>query len=375
MGIGLHLRAQGLVALQTAPHLGVGQEEALLRRVAVHVLARLASGGLLEGRVRHRQSAEVRDVLAQREATVEMQRIEHGVAAELIRDPPRALLVVCRVTGGPPVAQVALGIELAAAIVEAVRHLVPDHGADATVVHGIVPRRVIEGRLQDARREVDAVERGVVEGVHGRRRHEPLAAIHGLAELVDIAFHLDPRRTQPVGVERAPEFQTGVVAPLVRIADALFERLELNHGLLPGLRAHPVERRDPISERRLEVVHHVERALARRGREILDDVGLAEQVAEIGVRKAQAARCQRGSITLAPESRRSKEKASSARGLGQVRRGVVERVPAQVGLPVLDRRGDDQPIHGAEEIGLGDVDRIRLHSARLEVGVPVEAAA
>ena len=36
---------------------------------------------------------------------------------------------------GPPVAQVALGVELAALVVEAVRHLVADDGAHGAVVH------------------------------------------------------------------------------------------------------------------------------------------------------------------------------------------------------------------------------------------------
>ena len=54
---------------------------------------------------------------------------------------------------GPPVVQIALGVELAALIVEAVRQLVPDHHADAAVVHGVVHVVVVERRLQDAGRE------------------------------------------------------------------------------------------------------------------------------------------------------------------------------------------------------------------------------
>ena len=55
--------------------------------------------------------------------------------------------------GGPPVVQVAFGVELAALVVEAVRQLVPDHHADAAVVHGVVHLVVEERRLQDAGRE------------------------------------------------------------------------------------------------------------------------------------------------------------------------------------------------------------------------------
>ena len=43
-----------------------------------------------------------------------------------------------RVAGGPPVAQVAFAVGLAALIVEAVADLVPDHRADRAVVHRVV---------------------------------------------------------------------------------------------------------------------------------------------------------------------------------------------------------------------------------------------
>ena len=87
----------------------------------------------------------------------------------------------------PPVAQRAGGVEAAALVVEAVAHLVADHGADAAVVHRIVGVEVEERRLQDGGGEDDLVADGVVVGVDGLRRHAPLLGVDrlaGLAELV-----------------------------------------------------------------------------------------------------------------------------------------------------------------------------------------------
>ena len=50
----------------------------------------------------------------------------------------------------PPVAEIPVGIELAALIVETVRQLVPDYGADSAKVQGIVGLVVEKWRLQNA---------------------------------------------------------------------------------------------------------------------------------------------------------------------------------------------------------------------------------
>ena len=59
---------------------------------------------------------------------------------------------------GPPVAQVAVAVVLRALVVEAVADLVPDDGADAAVVDGVVGVDVEERRLEDRGREDDLVE-------------------------------------------------------------------------------------------------------------------------------------------------------------------------------------------------------------------------
>ena len=93
-----------------------------------------------------------------------------------------AFHVASRVLRGPPVGEVAARIEAPAAVVEAVRDLVPDHNADAAVIDRVIGFRVEEGRLQDARREDDLVAGGVVLRVHDVRRHEPVGKVHGAAD-------------------------------------------------------------------------------------------------------------------------------------------------------------------------------------------------
>ncbi len=67
------------------------------------------------------------------------------------------------VFGCPPVDEVAVDHRTGGLIVEAVRELVADDAADVAIDFGVGGVGVIEGRLQDAGREVDVVHTGVVE--------------------------------------------------------------------------------------------------------------------------------------------------------------------------------------------------------------------
>ena len=57
----------------------------------------------------------------------------------------------------PPVTEIAVSVELAPLIVEAVSEFVTDHRADAAEIHGIVGLIIVERRLQDASRKRDVV--------------------------------------------------------------------------------------------------------------------------------------------------------------------------------------------------------------------------
>ena len=83
------------------------------------------------GHQREAQAAVVGGVLAERQPAVDVRVAGDRVAGILIGDAGGALFVGLAVGGRPPVAQVALAVELAALIVEAVRQLVADHRAGA----------------------------------------------------------------------------------------------------------------------------------------------------------------------------------------------------------------------------------------------------
>src|SRR5215813_10212048 len=99
--------------------------------------------------MRDRDPAEVRDGLAEDELAVDVEVPLDDVAVELLFDAPGARLVVLQVVGSPPLALVALRVELAAGVVEAVRHLVADDRADPAVVDGVVRLGIEKWRLKD----------------------------------------------------------------------------------------------------------------------------------------------------------------------------------------------------------------------------------
>ena len=65
----------------------------------------------------------------------------------LVGDALSALVISLGVRLGPPIAQVALGVELASLVVEAVNDFVADDRANRAVIYGIVLLRIEEGWL------------------------------------------------------------------------------------------------------------------------------------------------------------------------------------------------------------------------------------
>ena len=107
---------------------------------------------------REGEAAEVGDVLAHGEVAVDVhagQRLEGVVLRAQL---PGAVFERLGVVGGPPVAQVAVGVDLAALVVEAVGELVADHAADGAVVDGGVGVGIEDRRLQDRRRKHDVAQ-------------------------------------------------------------------------------------------------------------------------------------------------------------------------------------------------------------------------
>ena len=133
------------------------------------------------------------------------------------------MLLVVR---GPPVAEIAVGVELAALVVEAVGEFVTDHGADRAEVHRIVGPVVIERRLQNSGGKRDVVLGRVVVRVHRHRRIIPIPLVERLADLGQPPLHVvlagALRVTQSIA---ARDLESRVVAPLIGIADAVGDRL------------------------------------------------------------------------------------------------------------------------------------------------------
>ena len=136
--------------------------------------------------------------------------------------------------------QIALFIELAALIVEAVGDLVPNHGAFSAKVGGIVRITAEEWRLQDAGGKINGVELGIVIGVDGGRSHGPVIAVNGLADFLQPAVELKGGGVVNVFQIRIRlDFQSRVVAPLVGITNFVEDGMELGAGLLFGCIGHP----------------------------------------------------------------------------------------------------------------------------------------
>src|SRR5208283_472555 len=114
------------------------EEESLVGRHAVNRGDVPPFDRLLKRGVRDRDPAKIRDAFSLDELAVLVQAGLHDVAVELLDDAGGALLEILAVLRRPPISQIALSVELAASVVEAVRHLVADHGADAAIVERLI---------------------------------------------------------------------------------------------------------------------------------------------------------------------------------------------------------------------------------------------
>src|SRR6185437_4144551 len=161
MRIGLCQQPRAFICLVLAPHLGKAEPETLISRKAFFGLSEFRI--LLDALAQRHQSdvaaAIVRSVLTQSEPAVEVNALQRRELAVLVGDTAGALLEFLAVRIRPPVAEIALGIELAALIVKAVGQFMANDHANAAKVHGFVRGLVKEGRLQNAGWEVDVVVR------------------------------------------------------------------------------------------------------------------------------------------------------------------------------------------------------------------------
>ena len=202
---------------------------------------------------------------------------------------------------GPPVLEVAVGVELAALVVEGVGELVADGGAGVAVVGGVVELDVVKGRLEHSGGEVDVVHLRVEVGVDGGRSHAPLVEVDGLAELVPLARVLKLGRAQDVAeVVVGFDRERGVIAPGVGVADLVADGVELAQRFLLGVGTHPVEGLDLLLHGGLDLLGHELRAGLHVGGEGAADELLAESFAERIASTSRVQVFQRGGMAGTP---------------------------------------------------------------------------
>ena len=377
MRIDRHQHARDGIRAVLAPDVRPAQEETLLRGQAVNRW-RLFPGHRADQRhVRDPHSTVVGGVLAQGQLAVELQIVHRHEAAVLVLGALGALFELLLVVGRPPVAQVAVRVELTALVVEAVGQFVADNCPDRAKVQGIVGFVVIKRRLQDPRRKRDVVLVRVVTGVHRHRRIRPVSLIERFADLVE-----PPQQIVSVGALRVSEsvapddLQGRIVAQFVGIADAVGDGRQFHQRLFLGLFAHPRKRLDVLTQRGFQLFHHGQRAGFAVRAEGLLHVDLANRFAQIPVGIAHTALPPRTQF-LCPLHRLAEEfKVLVHERRRQYRSVIVHHVPAQVRLPIVQRKRVDHILHLLDEVRLRHVQRIELgRSHAFEIHVPAEPGA
>src|SRR5215469_8633715 len=108
--------------------------------------------------VRKNKPAIVSGVLAERQLAVDLDVIHRGERTIFIHQTVSAGLELLRILSRPPVAEVALAVELTPFVVEAMCEFMANHSADVPVVDCIILLGIVEGRLKDSSREVDVIQ-------------------------------------------------------------------------------------------------------------------------------------------------------------------------------------------------------------------------
>ncbi len=169
------------------------------------------------------------------------------------------------------------------------------------------------------------------------------------------------------------DFDAGVVAPLLGIADLVADHGQLFFGGLLGVVAHPGQRLDVVAQRFFERGNQLVHAVFGRGREVLLDPVLTHGFAECAIGHAGALLPARFRFLLAAESFREEVEVLVKEGFRQQAGLSVQHVPAQIALPGVDRLAGNEAAESLEEVRRADVQRVEVADADLlEVRVPVE---
>src|SRR5207247_9703197 len=96
-------------------------------------------------------------ILTECQLSIDLDVINNHVLRILIGNATGPLFKLFCVLGRPPVAEIALGVKLAAFIVEAVSQFVPDGAASVTVIRCVIGSSAEQRWLQCSRRKIDVV--------------------------------------------------------------------------------------------------------------------------------------------------------------------------------------------------------------------------
>ena len=93
----------------------------------------------------------------------------------------------------------------------------------------------------------------------------PFAAVHGLADLRQVATFLEDGRAVHVAQKIAAlDTKRAVIPPFIRIADLVDHRVQFGERLLLGFGAHPRQVADLVFHRLLDLLRHFDRLRLHR---------------------------------------------------------------------------------------------------------------
>ena len=280
-------------------------------------------------------------------------------------------LVVC---GGPPVAQRALGIILAALIVETMADFMADDGADAAVIDGRISLGIKKRRLQDGGGEHHLVHWRVVIGVDHCWCHEPFAAIERRAQFGEITIII--KAIGAIGIANCiarHNLHPGIIAPLVGVTDLGIERCQLDPGFFLGLSRHPVGVVDALAHGGQQVFHQIVDLGLGIGGKIFVDIQPANGFTHHVVDAVDAAFPSRLIFRLAGEHLAVEGEVFIDKRLGQHPGTRLQDAQRQIILPHRQRLVIEQFGTAGKGAWLADIKIALLaHAGRIEERRPVE---
>ena len=314
-------------------------------------------------------------ILAKCQLAVGEEARQHLDLIEEVAHHVGAFLEVLGIVGGPPLAQIAVLVELGALVVESVGHLMTDDHSDGTIVEGVVGLHIEERRLQNTCGEADLVGGRVVVGVHRLGSHIPDRIVHGLVQLlIDHIVDAPDGGSLDVLPVVAADLEVRVVAPLVGISDLDDEGIELLMcHCLRGVR-HPLLSIDALSEGHLQVAHQLRHAFLGGSGEVLLDIQLTYSLAECSFCGTDGTLPARTVFLLARHDCSEEGKVLGTHLIVEEAGGGIDELPADIILQDGQIGLCPQFLHGLDEFGLTYADFLHsLGAMDTEVEAPVDA--